>query len=158
MSTMLNDDKAIAAAAMFGESGKTRTEAVVARGSQICRATDSLRARAIVPPLSKNPAGCSLAVAGMPIGSRSMGGDRPDTYDVLLFGEAAGAIRRSPRGRWNRGAVLLSRQDASNRDGGSNCRVVGITRTAFRSRSRRGLQQPSIQVRETGPKSGSDDR
>lgn len=46
-------------------------------------------AQAILRLLAERPSGRGLAVPGMPIGSPGMEGDRPETYDVVLFGNGA---------------------------------------------------------------------
>lgn len=46
-------------------------------------------AAAITRLLAEKPAGRGLAVPGMPIGSPGMEGGKPETYDVILFGDAA---------------------------------------------------------------------
>lgn len=46
-------------------------------------------ALAIVQLLAEKPAGRGLAVPGMPIGSPGMEGGKPETYDVMLFGDGA---------------------------------------------------------------------
>ena len=46
-------------------------------------------ARAILRLLDERPIGQGLAVPGMPIGSPGMEGGRPETYDVVLFGDGA---------------------------------------------------------------------
>lgn len=52
-------------------------------------------AQAILRLLAEKPFGRGLAVPGMPIGSPGMEGGKPETYDVLLFGD--GAPRRFAR-------------------------------------------------------------
>lgn len=44
-------------------------------------------AQAILRLLAERPSGRGLAVPGMPIGSPGMEGGKPETYDVVLFGE-----------------------------------------------------------------------
>lgn len=46
-------------------------------------------ARAILRLLAEKPMGRGLAVPGMPIGSPGMEGGKPETYDVMLFGNGA---------------------------------------------------------------------
>jgi hypothetical protein len=46
-------------------------------------------AAAILRLLAEKPVGRGLAVPGMPMGSPGMEGGRPETYDVVLFGDAA---------------------------------------------------------------------
>ena len=46
-------------------------------------------AQAILRLLAEKPSGRGLAVPGMPIGSPGMEEGRPETYDVLLFGNGA---------------------------------------------------------------------
>lgn len=45
-------------------------------------------AAAVTRLLAEKPAGLGLAVPGMPIGSPGMEGGRPETYEVILFGDA----------------------------------------------------------------------